>query len=83
MLERFYLEHGHMLARRPARRRLSRVHCAAGRMLLAEAAPAEARRFLAKAIRYNPANLKAYPFYVAACLAGLLRPGPGRRSSDG
>jgi len=83
MLERFYLEHGDILARRKARARLSRVHCAAGRMLLAEADPSEAREFLAKAIRYNPANLKAYPFYVAACLAALLRPLPGRRSSDG
>lgn len=70
MLERFYLKHADagLLSPRPARSRLSRVHYKAGKILLAEGRPAEARTYLAKALHYNHANLKAYPFYLAALM---------------
>ena len=78
MLERFYFERGgrELLDRGEALRRLSKVSYAAGKILLKRRRHAEARGYLARAIRYNRANLKAYPLYLAAILARLL---PGRR----
>lgn len=72
MLERFYFEGGgkDLVPRRAAMRRLSRVHYSAGKILLKERRPAEARKLLAKAIRCNPRNLKAYPLYLASLLSG-------------
>jgi len=73
MLERFYFELGgkDLLPRRPAMRRLSRVHYKAGKILLREGRAREARAMLAKAVRYNPAAAKPYPFYLAASVASL------------
>ena len=74
MLERFYFQRGgkDLLPRTAALRRLARVHYSAGKILLKERSYAEARRFLAKALRYRRATLKAYPLFLAACLAGAL-----------
>ncbi len=73
MLERFYFERGgeSLIPRKEAFRRLSRVHYSAGKILLKEGNCRRGRHFLAKAVRYNPANLKAYPLY-AACRIGTL-----------
>jgi glycosyltransferase involved in cell wall biosynthesis len=73
MLERFYFERGgkDLLDRKEAFRRLSRVHYSAGKILLKQGRCRRGRGFLAKAVRYNPANLKAWPLY-AACLFGSL-----------
>ena len=70
MLERFYVERGgrDLLGRRAAMRRLGRVHYSAGKILLKERSFADARAFLAKAVRYRPAGVKAYPLYLAALL---------------
>jgi glycosyltransferase involved in cell wall biosynthesis len=78
MLERFYFERGgrDLMPRRPAMRRLSRVHYSAGKILLKEHQFAEARRYLAKAIRLRPAAVKAYPLYLAACVASLFGGAP-------
>ncbi len=67
MLERFYFERGgaELLDRKEAFRRLSRVHYSAGKILLKQGRCRRGREFLGKAIRYNPANLKAYPIYAA------------------
>jgi glycosyltransferase involved in cell wall biosynthesis len=74
MLERFYFERGgkELLAERAALQRLSGVHYRAGRILLREGRPAEARRFLAKAVRYRGSNLRARLFHAAAVLRDLL-----------
>ena len=76
MLERFYFERGgrELLDRGEALRRLSKVSYAAGKILLKRRRHTEARGYLAKAIRYSRANLKAYPLYLAATLARLLPP---------
>jgi hypothetical protein len=75
MLERFYFERGGAasLDRKEALHRLSRVHYSAGKILLKQGNCRQGRKFLAKAIRYNPANLKAYPIYVACLVCGLFR----------
>ena len=74
MLERFFFERGgrDLLERRPAMRRLGRVRYRAGKILLKEGRCREARRSLGRAIRYDPANLKAYPFYLASCAGALF-----------
>ncbi len=78
MLERFYFELGgaDMLKQGPAMRRLSRVHYKAGKLLLAEGNPREAASYLAKAIRYKPSNLRAWPMLLAAKVAGLFAAKP-------
>ena len=74
MLERFYFELGgaDMLKPAPAMRRLSSVHYKAGKLLLAEGNPRQAKRYLAKAVRYKPTNLRAWPVLLAATVASLL-----------
>ncbi len=75
MLERFYFERGgnEFLPRKEAFNRLSRVHYSAGKILLKQGDYRRGRQFLAKAIRYNPANLKAYPLFIACLIGGLFR----------
>ena len=77
MLERFYFQRGgrELLDRREALGRLSKVSYRAGKILLRRE-PHRARQYLARAIRYDRTNLKAYPLYLAARLAQLL---PRRR----
>ena len=77
MLERFYFQRGgrELLDRREALGRLSKVSYRAGKILLRRE-PRRARQYLARAIRYDRTNLKAYPLYLAARLAQLL---PRRR----
>ncbi len=72
MLERFYFERGgdEFITRKEAFRRLSRVHYAAGKMLLRQR-QSGAREFLGKAIRYRRWNLKAYPLYLVSLLGRL------------
>jgi glycosyltransferase involved in cell wall biosynthesis len=76
MLERFYWQRGgrDAIPRPAAMRRLARVHYAAGKILIVEGRPRAAAGHLAKALRFRPAFLKAYPFYAAAKLLALLRP---------
>ena len=77
MLERFYFERGgkELVPRRRAYRRLSRVYCGAGRILLRQGDPRGARPLLAKALRYGPANLKALACYAACRVAGVFSAG--------
>lgn len=77
MLERFYFQKGgnQLVPRRPAMRRLSSVHYKAGKLLLAEGDPREARRYLAKAVKYKPTNLRAWPVLLAAAVASLFARG--------
>ncbi len=74
MLERFYFEQGgkDILKPGPALRRLSSVCFKAGKLILAEGHPREARGYLAKAVKYKPANLRAWPVLIAAAVASLF-----------
>ncbi len=77
MLERFYFERGgkDLIDAKGALRRLSHVHYSAGKILLKQGDYRRGQQFLAKAIRYNPANLKAYPFYIACLLCSFFQRG--------
>jgi glycosyltransferase involved in cell wall biosynthesis len=83
MLERFYFEKGgdRLLPRRAAMRRLSSVHYKAGKLLLAEGDPQQARVYLVKAVKYKPTNLRAWPVLLAAAAASLLA-GTGRKENQ-
>jgi len=74
MLERFYFERGgdKLVPAGAAMRRLSSVYFKAGKLLLAEGDPREARRYLVKAVRYRPTNLRAWPALIAAAAASLF-----------
>ena len=74
MLAKFYEDPAQrqMLDIRRARRRLAKVHYAAGKILLQEGRPREARRYLQRALHYRPGYAKAWPFYAFAALRGLL-----------
>ena len=76
MLERFYFQRGgkDLIPKRKAFGRLSRVHSGAGKILLRQGKFAQAHEFLAKALRYNPANPKALLLYAACRVARLFRP---------
>ena len=63
----------------PALRRLSQVSYKAGKLLLAEGNPRQARRYLAKAVKYKPTNLRAWPGLLAAAVASLFA---GRERKD-
>jgi glycosyltransferase involved in cell wall biosynthesis len=74
MLERFYFEKGgkELIPRREAMRRLSRVHYAAGKVLLKEGRPREANCYLSKALAYNRLNFKAWALVLPARAAQLF-----------
>ncbi len=61
-----------------ARRRLAKVHYAAGKILLQESSPRQARQYLAKALGYKPGFVKALPFYLWASIKGLFAGDTGR-----
>jgi hypothetical protein len=75
MLERFYHERGgrEILPPDKARKRLAKVHYHVGKALLAERRFRDARRYLAKAIRYRPGYVKVYAFWLLAFLGSPLR----------
>ena len=62
MLERFYFEKGgrDLLPRRAALRRLSGVHYSAAKLLRKEGDLPRAREHLARALRHDPLNVKAW-----------------------
>lgn len=74
MLEKFYFQKGgrETLQAGPALRRLSHVSYKAGKLLLAERNPREAKRYLAKSVKYRPTNLRAWPMLLAATVASLF-----------
>jgi glycosyltransferase involved in cell wall biosynthesis len=76
MLAGFYKdpEQRRMLNVPRARKRLAKVHYAAGKILLQEHRAREARRYLGRALHYKPVYVKAWPFYVFAALRGLAGP---------
>lgn len=80
MLERFYFDKGgrDLLDRNAAMRRLSSVHYKAGKLLLKEGEPAEARAYLKKAVAYKPTNLKAWAVLIAATVAEPFGRGPAK-----
>jgi hypothetical protein len=81
MLERFYFQKGgkDILKAGPALRRLSHVSYKAGKLLLAEGNPRQAKRYLAKAVKYRPTNLRAWPGLLASAVASLFA---GRERKD-
>jgi glycosyltransferase involved in cell wall biosynthesis len=80
MLARFYQdpEARQMLRESPARRRLAKVHYAAGKILIQQSRPREARQYLRRALGYKPGFLKVWPFYAWASLKGLFVRDTGR-----
>ncbi len=75
MLERFYFERGGcdlLSDTKRALRRLARVHYSTGKILLQQRRFAEADGYLRKAIRFAPAYLKTYPFWLICQLGRLL-----------
>jgi len=74
MLERFYYDRGgrEMMAAGPARRRLGRVHLAAGRILLKDRQFRQAARFLGKSIAFRPVSVRPYVYYGWSRLASAL-----------
>ena len=83
VLERFFFERGgrELLTDVPrALRRLASVSYKAGKILLAEHRPREARSYLAKAIRRSPGLIKAYPYYLAALIASPFCGRPAKQA---
>jgi glycosyltransferase involved in cell wall biosynthesis len=73
MLARFYRDPQarRMLRDKPARRRLAKVHYAAGKILIRQSRPRQARAYLRRALAYKPGFVKALPFYLWATIRGL------------
>ena len=70
ILERFYFEGGgkEYIPEKEAFKRLSEVHYKAGKILLHEGNYQDAIKYLTKAIKYNPNNIKARIFCLIAQL---------------
>jgi len=75
MMDRFYFERGGreiLRDAKAARRRLARVHCSTGKILLRQRQMAAAQRYFAKAIGLAPGLLRAYPFHAVSAAGKLL-----------